>query len=117
MIPYLVEKLTTVAAQFGERVLVTPNNQISYGLTLEHFAEGENDQTFLGSMLFTRCVSGTRVITGRDSKSIGPFEFQGYGAHTNEYPVPYLTAACAIGVTRQVFFNHPPVEFLYPMMM
>lgn len=111
MIPYLVEKLKSVAEEFGERVLVTPNNQISFGMTLKHFApstihgeeahQGENDPTFLGSMLFKRCVSGTRVITGQDTKTIGTFIFQGYGAHSDTYPVPYLTAACAMGITRQ----------------
>jgi hypothetical protein len=25
--------------------------------------------------------------------------FRGYGSHYNEYPVPYLNVACAIGIT------------------
>lgn len=73
------------------------------------------DISFLGSMLFTRCVSGTRVVvpsttavasTGSTkdptAKSIGPLTFPGYGSHADAYPPgPYLTAACAIGVTRE----------------
>lgn len=72
------------------------------------------DISFLGSMLFTRCVSGTRVVvpstftadagSAKDptAKSIGPLTFPGYGSHADAYgPGPYLTAACAIGVTKE----------------
>lgn len=77
------------------------------------------DISFLGSMLFTRCVSGTRVVvpsdaagkggggkgggTGKDptAKTIGPLTFPGYGSHADAYaPGPYLTAACALGVSK-----------------
>ncbi len=58
-----------------------------------------NQSSYLGSLLFSRCVSGTRVVSGRDTKSIAGITFQGWGAHTASYPVPYLTAAVAIGVS------------------
>lgn len=63
-------------------------------------------------MLFTRCVSGTRVVVPSSSssadgrkdptaKTIGPLTFRGYGSHADAYPPgPYLTAACAIGVSK-----------------
>ena len=54
--------------------------------------------SFFGSMLFMRCVSGTRVVPLGSKKSVGPLAFEGYGAHTDAYAVPYLTAACALGV-------------------
>lgn len=59
--------------------------------------------SFLGSMLFMRCVSGTRVVVpgGGGTKSVGPVSFSSYGAHSDDYPVPYLTAACALGVTAE----------------
>jgi hypothetical protein len=73
-------------------------------------ASGQTDISFLGSMLFTRCVSGTRVVVpstarggGKDptAKTIGPLTFPGYGSHADAYPPgPYLTAACALGVSR-----------------
>lgn len=68
-------------------------------------------------MLFTRCVSGTRVVVpstaaslsaslggGKDAttKTIGPLAFPGYGSHADAYPPgPYLTAACALGVSKE----------------
>lgn len=80
-------------------------------------AVSAEDISFLGSMLFTRCVSGTRVVvpsdaagaaggeggTGKDptAKTIGPLTFPGYGSHADAYaPGPYLTAACALGVSK-----------------
>ena len=74
----------------------------------------------LGSMLFLRCVSGSRVITGVDVKDVHGHKFEGmiwldfsdvsikhdfccagWGSHHSSYPVPYLTAAAAIGMRRQ----------------
>lgn len=56
--------------------------------------------TYFGSMLFTRCVSGTRVVPVHETKEICGHRFRGYGSSTNEYPYSYLTAACAIGLTK-----------------
>ena len=33
--------------------------------------------TMLGSMLFLRCVSGTRVVTGADLKEVAGYKFEG----------------------------------------
>jgi hypothetical protein len=33
-------------------------------------------------------------------QKIGEYTFPGFGAHTNAYPVPYLTIACSIGGTK-----------------
>ena len=41
-----------------------------------------------------------RVITCEDVKEIGGHTFQGFGAHINNYPCPYFTAAAAVGMTR-----------------
>lgn len=32
---------------------------------------------------------------------MGPYEFQNYGAHCDDYPHAYFTAAAAIGVQRE----------------
>ena len=90
----------------GERLLVTPSNTISLGMTLGRLAElaaaAGADIKMLGSMLFTRCVSGTRVLVpGTAAKSIAGFEFRGFGTHCDAYPAPYLTAAAAIGMKRE----------------
>ena len=42
-----------------------------------------------------------RVVTPNDEKTIGRYQFIGWGAHYSNYPCSYLTAAAAIGATRQ----------------
>jgi len=98
----LQKELGALAAKHGERLLSLKHNPISLGLTLESFIKDQEDRrgiTFLGSMLFSRNVSGTRAVSGKGSKTVAGIEFPGYGAHANEYPVPYLTAAAAMGMT------------------
>jgi len=60
---------------------------------------GAPSPAFLGSMLFTRCVSGTRVVPRGQLKSVGGVDFAGYGASVADYPHDYLTAACALGLS------------------
>ena len=71
-------------------------------------AEREKDQgrdpsqiTFLGSMIFSRNVSGPRVVARHTSKEIEGTRFEGYGAHSNNYHEDYLTFACAVGMKRE----------------
>lgn len=40
-------------------------------------------------------------LKGKYKKTIDGTPFQSYGAHADEYPCCYLTAACAIGATRE----------------
>ena len=104
-------KFEQVAMKYGERILICPNNTISFGITLDTLSqpiEGESvdsikkaEMTSLfGSMLFTRCVSGTRVVSKGESKTIAGQEFIGFGSSTDDFPHSYLTAACAVGLTR-----------------
>ncbi len=132
----MVGGLERVAAKYGERVLKTPGNTISFGMTLggggrreeeEEEEEGESrgaisppaqkkgeeeeeeegearSFSYLGSMLFTRGVSGTRVVvpssssSSRREKKVAGVGFVGWGSHCDSYPPgPYLTAACAVG--------------------
>jgi len=90
-----------VAEKHGERFLATPNNPISFGMTLGKLTDAKEGPTKLGSMLFSRCCSGNRVVTGREKRVVASIAFEGYGAHINEYPVAYLTAACALGLTQK----------------
>ena len=55
--------------------------------------------TELGSKLFLRCVSGTRVICNIEHKTISGYEFHGWGSHYDGYPSSYLTAAATVGMT------------------
>jgi O-phospho-L-seryl-tRNASec:L-selenocysteinyl-tRNA synthase len=108
-------KLQAVAEQHGERLLLTPSNTISFGITLDGLARPQNidddeneveylravakDISMIGAMLFNRCVSGTRVVPRGQLQCIGGMEFQGFGSSVANYPHAYMTAACAIGVT------------------
>jgi len=87
-------RLNEVAEKHGERLLVTPLNSISYGITLS----GSNVSR-LGAMLFSRCVSGTRVVPRGSTKTIGSHTFENFGSSTDEFHTAYLTAACALGCT------------------
>ena len=42
----------------------------------------------------------TRVVPPNATKNINGYEFTGWGAHTNNYPCAYLTAAAALGMNR-----------------
>jgi len=91
-----------VAAEQGERVLTTPHNKISIGVTLERLQSHPKGPSYFGSMLFTRNISGARVVAPEKDvkKSVADISFLGYGSHTDNYPVPYFTVAAAIGMTR-----------------
>ena len=105
--------LEDVARKHGERILDTPHNRISFGVTLSALAAKarrvkDDDNavrdrcTKFGSMLFTRCVSGTRVVAREtEAKDISGYSFVGWGASCDDYPVPYFTAACALGASEQ----------------
>lgn len=109
------KRLQEVAQKYNARVLDCPNNTISFGITLDPLLpieEEENEEkatdpewkhtgkeiSYLGSMLFTRCISGTRVVPRHQFKSICGMGFDGFGSSTDKYPHAYLTAACAIGL-------------------
>jgi len=61
----------------------------------------ERSVTFVGSMLFQRLVSGTRVVLGTGESKVAGVLFTGWGSHSSVCPAPYLTAACAVGMTEQ----------------
>ena len=75
------------AALAGERVMDTPDNPISVGMTLSSLvverdgAPSDAAVTFFGSMLFSRCVSGTRTVARGKRQDVGGVAFEGYGAH------------------------------------
>eukprot|EP00898_Chlorokybus_atmophyticus_P008630 jgi/Chlat1/8769/Chrsp90S09246 len=78
------------------------NNAPSVSSSSEHEAPSSPKAlTMLGSMLFSRNVSGTRVIAQGENKTVCGMKLQGFGASHDRYPVSYLTAAAAIGTTKQ----------------
>ena len=100
-----------VAERHGGRILNCPRNTISFGITLDTLSESPDeigvdsvkesslDTSYFGSMLFMRCVSGTRVVPRGQTKTMGKHSFEGFGSSTDNYQHDYLTAACAIGGT------------------
>lgn len=98
---FLAEELKSLAATHGERLLHTPHNPISLALSLDGLqASSDKAVTHLGSMLFTRQVSGARVVPLGKEQTIGGHTFRGFMSHSEAYLCPYLNAAAAIGVTR-----------------
>jgi len=97
---YLKKELKRLADKHGEKVLDTPHNSISIGFTLTHYGDQKKEITQIGSMLFIRFVSGARVVASGENKEIGGIKFQNFGSHSNDYPCAYVTAAAAIGETR-----------------
>ncbi len=69
---------------------------ISIAISLKHLS---NDRlTELGSMLFTRRISGARVIKLGTKQTIDTYEFNNYGSHSSNTQYSYLTVAAAIGI-------------------
>lgn len=102
----LIDGMHQVASIYGERVLVSPYNSISIGVTLSNAVypllpsphSVAHDPHMFGSMLFKRAVSGCRVIGySNEMKRVAGVDFIGWGSHVNCYHSLYLTAACAIG--------------------
>lgn len=101
LLPHFIDHVQAVAASHRQRVLLCPHNSISIAVSLSYMVPGVAvPWSYLGSMLFKRLVSGSRVVTGGESSTIGGVSFEGWGAHTPNCHTPYLTAACAVGASR-----------------
>ncbi|KAF2357034.1 O-phosphoseryl-tRNA(Sec) selenium transferase [Trinorchestia longiramus] len=101
---FLDAELQTVAQRHDLRLLSCPCNPISSGLALPSVVSSRS-ATALGAMLFTRGVSGARVVPPGKLSSIGRTEFVGWGGHHSRYPVAYLTASASIGMTQADVIN------------
>ncbi|XP_013859837.1 O-phosphoseryl-tRNA(Sec) selenium transferase [Austrofundulus limnaeus] len=98
---FLAQELKALASAHGERLLHTPHNPISLAMSLDGLqASSDQAVTQLGSMLFTRQVSGARVIPLGKEQVVNGHTFRGFMSHAESYPCPYLNAASAIGITR-----------------
>lgn len=95
---YLLQQMKNVADLYGESVLAG-KNPISIAMTLKSFV---TDPAAIGSMLQRRGVSGCRVVSGEEVKTIGPCKFISWGSHSDSaINCPYLTASAALGIDRQ----------------
>ncbi|XP_066488156.1 O-phosphoseryl-tRNA(Sec) selenium transferase [Tiliqua scincoides] len=102
MFSYLSSEVKKLAEACSERLLNTPHNPISLAMSLKNLDEQSGAAiTQLGSMLFTRQVSGARVVPLGSKQTVSGYAFKGFMSHTNEYHCAYLNAASAIGMTKQ----------------
>ncbi len=100
---HLKERMTQLASSHGTLMLDIKRNDISMAMSLAPLdSEDQKKISFLGSMLFSRFVSGTRVVprsvTSTPISGMPPIE--GWMSHCKSYPVAYLTAAAAVGLTK-----------------
>ncbi|XP_052867676.1 O-phosphoseryl-tRNA(Sec) selenium transferase [Anopheles cruzii] len=95
----LQDGLTKIASKHGERLLPC-RNPISIAMSLETFTNKQCRLEMIGSMLQKRGVSGCRVISPGEIKTIDGHSFVGWGAHSALSNVPYLMASAALGVQR-----------------
>uniref|UniRef100_A0A4W5Q922 O-phosphoseryl-tRNA(Sec) selenium transferase n=1 Tax=Hucho hucho TaxID=62062 RepID=A0A4W5Q922_9TELE len=101
MYTYLAQDLKSLAEAHGERLLHTPHNPISLAMSLDGLqAQSDKAVTQLGSMLFTRQVSGARVVALGNDQMVSGHMFCGFMSHSEAYPSPYLNASSAVGITR-----------------
>ncbi len=98
--------LLDVVSKFGLKVLPSQQNCISVSVSLDELVKAPESLSFLGSMLFVRNVSGSRVIvnTGKVT-TISGYDFVNWGSHTNDYSHSYLTVACSVGLTEMEVIN------------
>ncbi|XP_006899332.1 PREDICTED: O-phosphoseryl-tRNA(Sec) selenium transferase [Elephantulus edwardii] len=102
MFSYLSSELKKLSEAYNERLLHTPHNPISLAMTLETLDEHSYKAvTQLGSMLFTRQVSGARVVPLGSVQTVSGHTFRGFMSHSDRYPCAYLNAAAAIGMKTQ----------------
>lgn len=100
LLPIFKQRLEDMCVRYPLQLISSPNNTISYAISIDNIPQTSKPYSFLGSMLFQRNVSGCRVValTGKSS-SIAGATFQNWGSHIQEYPHNYFTAACAIGMS------------------
>lgn len=96
---FLKQEISNLAIEYGEKIIESKSNPISIAITLSKY--DQNKCTELGSLLFTRGVSGARVVSLFDNKSIGGFNFNGWGKHSDDIDSPYLTIAAGLGVSKE----------------
>jgi O-phospho-L-seryl-tRNASec:L-selenocysteinyl-tRNA synthase len=101
----LKDLMTKIAEKYSERILLNPNNKISIAMTLSKICKPESskkDITYLGSLFYTRQISGIRIIAPSEAINFNGYKFSNYGSHSDSYPfIPYCAFACALGITDQ----------------
>ena len=95
---FLLEELNMLAEKHNTKII--SSNQISISVSLKPLLEKMKDLKEIGSMLFTRNVSGPRVVTCSGSKNISSIELERFGCSSSHFNEPYLALACAVGMKK-----------------
>lgn len=105
---FLSEELQIWCEKHNEKMLKIPNNKISLAVNISTLFEKSlrpNNLTpsFLGSYLFSRRVSGVRIVQANAQEtSVAGIGFKNYGSHCDSYAwLPYFNAAAAVGQTKE----------------
>jgi len=92
----LLDRLKSLSEIHGTRVIAA--NGISIAISLKPFENCLSDLKEIGSMLFTRNISGPRVVTCKGSKDIGQVQLNHFGCSSSVFEEPYLALAAAVGM-------------------
>jgi len=107
MFEYAKLKISEILKKYNEQVIELKSNKISIAFTLSNLAsKADKDISEFGSYLYTRRVSGIRIVMKSKKKSVCGIDFDNYGSHIAWYSkLPYMTFAVAIGCKKEeVFF-------------
>lgn len=102
---YLHMRMQEFAASHGEMLLEAKGNPISLAMSLRQFQVANMELTKFGSMLFTRGISGARVVAVGDCRKIEGQEFISWGTHHSATRTAYLTMAAGLGITKSEIDN------------
>ncbi|XP_053969398.1 O-phosphoseryl-tRNA(Sec) selenium transferase isoform X1 [Anastrepha ludens] len=97
---YLRMRLFEFAERHGEQVIETKGNPISLALSLKQLQDAGAELTKFGSMLYTRGISGARVVVVGDRREIEGHTFVNWGTHHSNTLTAYLTMAAGLGITK-----------------
>ena len=91
-------RLSTLAERHGERLLQSPNDvSMAITITITPATGGASPTALhLGAMLYSRGVSGMRLVLPGKTESVGDVRLEGWGGHG--WPGAYLSMACALGM-------------------
>jgi O-phospho-L-seryl-tRNASec:L-selenocysteinyl-tRNA synthase len=94
--------MTDVANLYGEKIIDTPNNKISLAMSLTNICKDKSYKaiTYLGSLFYSRQISGIKILAANEPFMLNGYKFKNYGTHCDNYStLPYCAFAAGIGIT------------------
>ncbi|XP_011192015.1 O-phosphoseryl-tRNA(Sec) selenium transferase [Zeugodacus cucurbitae] len=102
---YLRMRMQEFAENHGEILLEAKANPISLAMSLSQLQDTDMELTKFGSMLYTRGISGARVVAVGDHRKVEGHHFECWGSHSAATQIPYLTMAAGLGITKSEIDN------------